>query len=231
MMTDLTNDCWKIVANKLDFLDVYHLSLTCKRFKKHIYDNPYFWSNKINDLNIPFSEFSITAKHFYYLSMEDDKARNLACKNGDMDMVKIYHNKTQIFNLNDILISITNDDPEILDFVIKNANIHNNLVYQMCMYPAIRNNNKACIKYLSEKVNVSETIIMAAAQVCDLEVMKVLISKVEMNFLDFFALRKTAAGLAKEAENDEVGEYLEGWDLAKFSIILFFIIGWICFRT
>ena len=227
-MTDLTNDCWKIVANKLNFLDIYHLSLTCKRFKKNIYDNSYFWNNKIN---IPFSEFPITAKHFYYLSMKDSEARCLACENGDMDMVKFYCQKTGVFHLDDILVSIKNDDPKILDFVIQNGNMDTKLIYQMCMFPAIRNNNKECIKYLAEKVNVSEAIIMAAAQVCDLEVMKVLISKVEMNFLDFFSLRKTAAGLAKEAENDEVGEYLEGSDLSKFTILLLFIIGWIWFRT
>ena len=222
----LSNDCWRLVAEKLDVFDIYQLSLTCKNFKKNIYDNHHFWNNKIKIPNTP-----KTAKYCYYLSLEDDKARFEACKNGDMEMVKFYREKTQFFNFNDILISITKDDPKILDYVIQHGNIHNKLIYQMCMYPAIRNNKKACIKYLAEKIDVGETIIMAAAQVCDLEIMKILLSKVEMNFLNLFALRKTAAGLAREAENDEVGEYLEGWDLAKFTIGLLFLIGWFWFRT
>lgn len=224
-MTNLSNDCWKIIANKLDFLDIYHLSLTCKRFKTNIYDNKHFWNNKISE---PVSK---TPKSFYYLSMKNDKGRNLACKNGDMEMVKYYHYATGGFNLNDMLISINQDNPKILDFVIQKGNLHNQLVYKMCMYPAIRNNKRKCIKYLADKVDIGEDLIMTAAQICDLEIMKILISKVEMNFLNFFALRKTAANLAKEAENDEVGEYLEGYDLAKFTIALLFLIGWICFRT
>ena len=219
-MTDLNNDCWRLVANKLEFNDIYNLSSTCKRFKKNIYDNANFWNNKLTKC--------LTAKWYYYLSMEDAKARNLACKNGDLEMIEFYHSIGK-FQINDLFAALEKDNPIILDYVIENGIGNPQLVYYLCMSKAIRRNKKNCIIYLSEKIEISENVIMLAAQYCDLEIMKIIFSKVKLSILDKFALRKTASQKAKEFGNYEVEKYLEGYDLSIFTILLMIVIALIYF--
>lgn len=226
-MNELNRDCLTLIADRLDFLDIYNFSKTCKRIKKVIYDNDMFWLNKLNnvdtDFNIGcnFDNINCLAKIYYYLSFDLIKGRNKACEKGDLKMVKMYSD----FNHDDILISIEKQQTEILDFIIPKTFMNDNMLYGYCLRIAIRTNKVKVVEYFSKRTNISDKMINAASQYSNLEIMKILLPKLQTNFIHTFAVRKTAAEIAGKYKNDKVAEYLDGYDLPLFSIILMILIG------
>lgn len=230
-MNVLNKDCLALIGQSLDFSDIYNLSKTCKK-NKEVFDKKSFWFNKLeNDYSITLPMNKDLRKYYYYLSHKTPVIQ--ACKNGDLEILKYFYNKSiesfhkiQDFNAKMVdffTVSVKYGHLNIIDFLIKIIGDHMGLflISTIGMRDAIQLSNVELVDYFVHKnVKITQAMIRMAAEKGNLEITKLITDNYKSDSFTLFKIRKEAAVLAKKKGHKEVADYLEGYYYHYFVLIL-----------